>query len=145
MPTSLPERFEFGTLNTIGVVGLNASVKWILQQGINTLATAELNNRAKLIGILNKYDFVSVIGNYEGHDYVGIVSCVLDDISSDTAGQLFSERNVSVRTGLQCAPAAHKFLNTFPAGTVRFSVNYFTTDDDFDVLRKALDDINDNL
>lgn len=145
MPTSLPERFEFGTLNTIGVVGLNASVKWILQQGINTLATAELNNRAKLIGILNKYDFVSVIGNYDGLDYVGIVSCVLDDISSDTAGQLFSERNVSVRTGLQCAPTAHKFLNTFPAGTVRFSVNYFTTDDDFDVLRKALDDINDNL
>ena len=145
MPTSLPERFEFGTLNTIGVVGLNASVKWILQQGINTLATAELNNRAKLIGILNKYDFVSVIGNYDGLDYVGIVSCVLDDISSDTAGQLFSERNVSVRTGLQCAPAAHKILNTFPAGTVRFSVNYFTTDDDFDVLRKALDDINDNL
>ena len=59
--------------------------------------------------------------------------------------KICSERNISVRTGLHCAPAAHKFLNTFPAGTVRFSVNHFTTDEDFDVLREALDDINDNL
>lgn len=132
-------------MNTIGVVGLNASVKWILQQGINNLAAAELKNRARLIEILNEYDFISVVGNCDGRDYVGIVSCVLNDISSDTAGQLFSERNISVRTGLQCAPAAHRFLNTFPAGTVRFSVNCFTTDEDFDVLREALDDINDNL
>ncbi|RCH53383.1 cysteine desulfurase [Subdoligranulum sp. APC924/74] len=145
MPGSLPERFEFGTMNTIGVVGLNASVKWILQQEINNLAAAELKNRARLIEILNEYDFISVVGNCDGRDYVGIVSCVLNDISSDTAGQLFSERNISVRTGLQCAPAAHRFLNTFPAGTVRFSVNCFTTDEDFDVLREALDDINDNL
>ena len=145
MPGSLPERFEFGTMNTIGVVGLNASVKWILQQGINNLAAAELKNRARLIEILNEYDFISVVANCDGRDYVGIVSCVLNDISSDTAGQLFSERNISVRTGLQCAPAAHRFLNTFPAGTVRFSVNCFTTDEDFDVLREALDDINDNL
>ena len=82
MPGSLPERFEFGTMNTIGVVGLNASVKWILQQEINNLAAAELKNRARLIEILNEYDFISVVGNCDGRDYVGIVSCVLNDICS---------------------------------------------------------------
>ena len=141
MPTSLPERFEFGTMNSVGIAGLNASVKWILQQG----AAAEAENRNKLLTLLKEYDYISIIGDIDGRDYVGIVSCVMDDISSDVAGQLFSERNIAVRTGLHCAPNAHKFLKTFPAGTIRFSVNSFTTDEDFAVLREALEDINDNL
>ena len=145
MPTSLPERFEFGTMNTVGIAGLNASVKWILQQGVDTLAATEAENRNKLLALLKEYDYVSIIGDIDGRDYVGIVSCVIDDISSDIAGQLFSERNIAVRTGLHCAPNAHKFLKTFPAGTIRFSVNSFTTDEDFEVLREALEDINDNL
>lgn len=145
MPTSLPERFEFGTMNTVGIAGLNASVKWILQQGVDALAAAEAENRNKLLTLLKEYDYVSIIGDIDGRDYVGIVSCVIDDISSDIAGQLFSERNIAVRTGLHCAPNAHKFLKTFPAGTIRFSVNSFTTNEDFAVLREALEDINDNL
>ena len=145
MPTSLPERFEFGTMNTVGIAGLNASVKWILQQGVEVLAAVEAENRNKLLTLLKEYDYVSIIGDIDGRDYVGIVSCVIDDISSDIAGQLFSERNIAVRTGLHCAPNAHKFLKTFPAGTIRFSVNSFTTDEDFVVLREALEDINDNL
>lgn len=145
MPTSLPERFEFGTMNTVGIAGLNASVKWILQQGVEVLAAAEAENRNKLLTLLKEYDYVSIIGDIDGRDYVGIVSCVIDDISSDIAGQLFSERNIAVRTGLHCAPNAHKFLKTFPAGTIRFSVNSFTPDEDFVVLREALEDINDNL
>ena len=132
-------------MNTVGIAGLNASVKWILEQGIQTLALAERNNRAKLLSLLSDYDFISIIGNSAEQEYVGIVSCVLDEISSDTAGQLFSERNIAVRTGLHCAPAAHKFLNTYPAGTIRFSINSFTTDEDFGALRNALDDISDNL
>ena len=145
MPTSLPERFEFGTMNSVGIAGLNASVKWILQQGVDALAAAEAKNRNKLLTLLREYDYVSIIGDIDGRDYVGSVSCVMDDISSDVAGQLFSERNIAVRTGLHCAPNAHKFLKTFPAGTIRFSVNSFTTDEDFAVLREALEDINDNL
>lgn len=145
MPTSLPERFEFGTMNSVGISGLNASVKWILQQGVDALAAAEAENRNKLLTLLKEYDYISIIGDIDGRDYVGIVSCVMDDISSDVAGQLFSERNIAVRTGLHCAPNAHKFLKTFPAGTIRFSVNSFTTDEDFAVLREALEDINDNL
>ena len=145
MPTSLPERFEFGTMNSVGIAGLNASVKWILQQGVEVLAAAEAENRNRLLTLLKEYDYVSIIGDIDGRDYVGIVSCVIDDISSDIAGQLFSERNIAVRTGLHCAPNAHKFLKTFPAGTIRFSVNSFTPDEDFVVLREALEDINDNL
>lgn len=145
MPRSLPERFEFGTLNTVGIVGLNASIKWILEQGINAIAQIESSNRKTLIELLSSYDFISLVGNVDGKDYVGIVSCLLQGISSDTAGQLFSERNISVRTGLHCAPLAHQFLKTYPSGTIRFSVNCFTNSDDFMELQTALNDIADNL
>ena len=145
MPRSLPERFEFGTLNTVGIVGLNASIKWILEQGINAIAQKESSNRKTLIELLSSYDFISLVGNVDGKDYVGIVSCLLQGISSDTAGQLFSERNISVRTGLHCGPLAHQFLKTYPSGTIRFSVNCFTNSDDFMELQTALNDIADNL
>lgn len=65
MPASLPERFEFGTMNTLGVVGLNASVNWILHEGIGTLASAESQKRMKLLELLSEYDFISVVGNSE--------------------------------------------------------------------------------
>ena len=145
MPNSLPERYEMGTMNISGVAGLNAALSWIQSQGIEKLYHSELVARNSLIELLSQYDFIKIVGNSAGRRYVGIVSCIMEGISSDTAGQLFSERNVAVRTGLHCAPYAHRFLGTFPAGTIRFSVNHFTSDDDFETLQHALDDIADNL
>ena len=145
MPNSLPERYEMGTMNISGVAGLNAALSWIQSQGIEKLYHNELVARNSLIELLSQYDFIKIVGNSAGRRYVGIVSCIMEGVSSDTAGQLFSERNVAVRTGLHCAPYAHRFLGTFPAGTIRFSVNHFTSDDDFETLQYALDDIADNL
>ena len=94
-----------------------------------------------LLELLSDYDFLKVVGNVDGRKYVGIVSCLIDGLSSDSAGSIFAERGISVRTGLQCAPKAHKFLGTYPAGTVRLSVSALTGDKDFDELKDALDDI----
>ena len=145
MPLSLPERFEFGTMNGVGVAGLHASTKWILEKGIDYVYSKESENRKRLIELLSSYDFITIVGNYSGNQYVGIVSCLMDGVSSDTAGQLFAERNVAVRTGLHCAPLAHQQLGTYPAGTIRFSVSCLTDDEDFTTLEAALDDIYDNL
>lgn len=145
MPDSIPERYEMGTQNVAGIAGLNASLRWILSEKINTLWEKEHRNREKLLSILDEYSFLKPVGIHPGRDYVGIVSCLFDGISSDSAGMIFNERGISVRTGLQCAPLAHQFLGTFPAGTIRFSVSALTTDNDFDELRTALDSIEDEL
>ena len=139
MPDGLPERFEMGTLNISGVAGLNAALRWIKEIGIEAIAKRENANREKLLHILSEYNWMKIIGNIQGNQYVGIVSGLIDGISSDSAGALFSEKGIAVRTGLQCAPIAHKFMKTFPAGTIRFSVGYFTDDEDFEELRNALD------
>lgn len=145
MPTSLPERFEIGTMNISAIAGLNAALKWVHEQGVSKLYHEESAKRKRLLELFTRYDFIQTVGNIEDRQYVGIVSCVIDGISSDIAGQLFSERNISVRTGLHCAPLAHRFLGTYPAGTIRFSVNSLTSDDDFAALDVALADIRDNL
>ncbi len=145
MPESIPERYEMGTLNILGIAGLNASLKWIQEKTIEKLYQKEEENRTKLLELIGKYGFIRAVGNVEGREYVGIVSCLIDGISSDSAGGIFSEQGISLRTGLHCAPLAHKFINTFPAGTIRFSVNYFTNDEDFNQLRLALDYIEENI
>lgn len=145
MPLALPERFEIGTMNSQAVAGLYASIQWIEEIGINTIYQCEKENRKQLIDLLNSYDFVKVIGDFPKANYVGIVSCIIEGISSDIAGQIFAERKIAVRTGLHCAPLAHQFVGTFPAGTIRFSTGYFTSEDDFNNLRQVLDDLSDNL
>ncbi len=144
-PDSLPERFEIGTLNISGIAGLNAALKWSVGLGIQAIANKESENRERLLSILNNYDWIKIIGNKSGNKYVGIVSCLIEGISSDSAETIFSERGIAVRTGLQCAPSAHKFMRTYPSGTVRFSVCYFTSEEDFSELKDALDDIEEEL
>ena len=145
MPNSIPERYEMGTSNIVGIAGLNAALKWIRKETIPHLFSVEAERRDSLIKILKKYPFLHIIGNNPDRRYVGIVSVVIDGISSDSAGGVFSERNISVRTGLQCAPKAHQFIRTVPAGTIRFSINSLTTNKDLEELRVALDDIEANL
>jgi len=145
MPDCLPERYEIGTPNILGIAGLNASLKWIEKQSIENIRRREHENRDKLLSILKDYWFIKIVGVKEERSYVGVVSCLIEGISSDSAGNIFEKCGVQVRTGLQCAPYAHEFINTFPAGTIRFSVSFFTSNDDFEDLKKALDYIDENL
>ncbi|MGC2873108.1 aminotransferase class V-fold PLP-dependent enzyme [Ihubacter sp. mB4P-1] len=145
MPDTLPGRFEMGTINISGAAGLNAALKWNKEIGMEKIREKEDENRSKLVSLLQKYDWMRLVGNSPKGTYVGIVSCLIDGISSDSAGTIFSERGIAVRTGLQCAPFAHRFLGTFPAGTIRFSVGYFTSEDDFEELKDTLEYIEGEL
>lgn len=145
MPRDIPQRYEMGTLNIVGIAGLYASMGWILDQGIDCLWEHEQLKRKELLKILRSYDFVKIIGNNENNQYVGIVSCVIDGLPSDIASSVFAEQNIAVRSGLQCAPLAHKTLGTHPSGTIRFSCSAFTGDDDFRELVKTLDWIKENI
>ncbi|MCM1232562.1 MAG: aminotransferase class V-fold PLP-dependent enzyme [Ruminococcus flavefaciens] len=145
MPLKLPERYEMGTMNISGIAGLNAALKWGLDQGIELIWEKEQEHRNKLIELLQEYWFIKIVGNYPACSYVGIVSCLIEGISSDSAGEIFDRCGIAVRTGLQCAPLAHQFVGTYPAGTIRFSVGYFTSEEDFAELRQALDYIEENL
>lgn len=144
MPDSLPEKYEMGTINISGIAGLNASIRWILGITVPVIHEKECENRKRLLEVLENYDYIQIVGNSE-NEHVGIVSCVIEGISSDSAGSIFDRQGIAVRTGLHCAPLAHMFLNTYPTGTIRFSVSYFTSNEDFEQLKRALDYIEENL
>lgn len=138
MPKDIPQRYEMGTLNIVGIAGLYASSGWILDEGMDCLWEHEQSKRKELLKILRSYDFVKIIGDNENNQYVGIVSCIIDGLPSDTAASVFAEKNIAVRSGLQCAPLAHKTLGTFPSGIIRFSCSAFTNDADFKELVKTM-------
>lgn len=137
----IPIKYEAGSHNIQAIAGLNAALKWINKTGILEISGREQQNRSRLIELLKKYDNITFI---EPKNSIGVVSCNFDNYSSDSIGKVLSDQNIAVRTGLHCAPYAHKFLGTFPAGTVRFSVGYFNTDEDFEMLEKALNYIEGN-
>ena len=138
LPESVPERYEVASPDIAAIAGLNASLKWIKETGIQNIFEKEQANHKKMLEILSRYENIKVIDTAKAMS-IGVVSCLFDGYGSDSIGQILSEQGVAVRTGLHCAPTAHKFIGTFPAGTVRFSVSYFNTEEDFEILEAALD------
>lgn len=147
MPENIPGRYEMGSQNICAVAGLHAAAEWFLQNQDEIRATEEKNHH-RLLEILRHYDFVKVAGTAdrfsEKTKCIGVVSTVFDGYAAEDIGNVFDEMEIAVRTGLQCSPLAHKFLGTFPAGTVRFSVGYFTSEEDFCALEKAMGYIEEN-
>lgn len=143
MPNAIPERFEAGSLNTMAIAGLNYSLKWILDKCVQSIAIKEAENYNRLKDLLSTYDFISFVGMSDNAS--AIISCKFKGYAPDEIGEVLDNFGVLVRTGLHCAPMAHKFLNTFPEGTVRFSISYFTEQDDFEQLKKALDIIEEQM
>lgn len=141
MPENIPSRYEMGSQNICAVAGLHAAAQWFLQNQSEIRAIEE-KNHYRLLEILRQYDFVKIAGPAdrfsEKTKCIGVVSTLFDGYSAEDIGNVFDEREIAVRTGLQCSPLAHKFLGTFPAGTVRFSVGYFTSEKDFCALEKAM-------
>ena len=147
MPENIPGRYEMGSQNICAVAGLHAAAQWFLQNQDEIRAAEEKNHR-RLLEILRQYDFVKIAGPAdrfsEKTKCIGVVSTVFDGYAAEDIGNVFDEMEIAVRTGLQCSPLAHKFLGTFPAGTVRFSVGYFTGEADFRALEKAMGYIEEN-
>lgn len=144
LPRTIPEIYEVASPNIMAIAGLNAALKWNSTMGIENIYSKEKEHHHQLLNILAKFENIRVISPQDMNNCIGVVSCLFDGYSSDSIGQILSDYDIAVRTGLHCAPFAHKFLDTFPAGTVRFSVSYFNEKEDFEKLREALQYISDN-
>lgn len=142
LPETLPERFEVGSPNVLAIAGLNAALQWIEETSIAEILKNEHENKNKLHQLLIKYNNIKTF--IPSSESIGVVSGIFDGYSSDSIGKVLDKHGVAVRTGLHCSPTAHRFLKTFPGGTVRFSVSYFTSDEDFEMLGEALDYIEEN-
>jgi selenocysteine lyase/cysteine desulfurase len=135
-PDFLPDRYESGTPNTIGLAGLGAGVRYILSQGIQQIRNKEERLTTRFLDGLRSIEGIRIYGHGVS-PHAPIVSFNIDGLMpSEVALTLDEQFGIMSRPGLHCAPSVHKTIGTFPAGSVRFSFSHFNTEDD---ICRALD------
>lgn len=132
-PSYMPDKFEGGTPNVPGIYGLNAGIKYINSIGIDQIQKREEFLTKLFIDNAMEIPEATIVGLTSSTGRTAVVSLDFKNYDNgEIAYYLDKDYGISVRCGLHCAPLAHKTLNTFPDGTVRFSFGIFNTKNDID-------------
>lgn len=140
MPDMLPDKYESGTLNIPGIIGLHAALSYINRIGLAEIHKKKMELTEYLLEGLKPFPNIRVAGRQGLENRVAVVS--LDFQNADNAMVAFeleSEYGIMTRVGLHCAPTAHKSLGTYPQGTVRIAFSANNTKEEIDVLLKAIE------
>jgi cysteine desulfurase / selenocysteine lyase len=138
-PEELPEGLEAGTLNTVGIAGLAAALRYLGTRGVDEIRAREVALTERLLSALRETRSARVHGPGDARRQVGTVSLSVEGWEPvDLAAALDGSFGIAVRAGLHCAPLAHRTLGTHPSGTVRISVGPFTTEEHVDQAVAAL-------
>lgn len=138
-PSIMPDKFESGTPNSLGILGLKAGIAFVQDFGIQAIHEKETELIEKLQGFIESVPNIQIIGNPDVRKRVGILA--VNFKSKDNAvvaHELAKKYDIITRVGMQCAPMAHHSYGTFPHGTIRFSTSVFTTDEEIEKTILAL-------
>jgi selenocysteine lyase/cysteine desulfurase len=141
-PTFLPDKFESGTMNTPAIAGLLEGINYINCQGINTIRKKEeYLTEMFLEAVLNMNDII-VYGTKYANSMTASISINSNSINNAELGYILdNEYGIMTRTGLHCAPLAHKTIGTVPEGTLRFSFGPFNELSDINYSINTLNNI----
>lgn len=141
-PTQLPYYYEAGTQNTVGIAGLAAGARYILERSVSAIYHEEQRMVSGLVSALAAIPRVTVYGPLSGPRAAAISFNIEGMDCADAAMILETYYGISVRAGLQCAPDTHRMLGTFELnGTIRVSPGLFTTAEDIDAFLDAVREI----
>lgn len=144
-PEFLPDKFESGTQNAVGLAGLGAGLRYIQQRGVEEIRAHETALTARLLEGLQGIRGLTVHGPAAPARQTAVVSFTLEGHrTGETSLYLDDAHGIATRPGLHCAPAAHYTLGTFPGGTVRLSAGPFTTDQEIDRAISAIEELSAN-
>lgn len=138
-PDSFPEGFEAGTHNLPGIAGLGAGLGFLLETGVEKIGLHEQQLAEYLRKRLEGLDGCTLFGPINPEHRSGVLSLVVEGWDpSIMAFNLDREYGISVRSGLHCAPRAHRAIGSYPIGTLRISPGWFNTLDDIDICCDAI-------
>jgi cysteine desulfurase family protein len=139
-PDFLPDKYESGTMNTVGLAGLATGVEYVLNETVEKIRKKDMQLAGRFIKGAYEIPGCTLYGPKDEQKRTASISFTLEKISPSEAGLMLDERYaIMCRVGLHCAPAAHKTLGTFPEGTVRFGFGYFNTKEEVDISLEALE------
>lgn len=139
IPDFLPDRFESGTLNLPGIIGLHQALVYLKEAGIDNMRKEKMEITKYFLDQVKEIDGVKVAGKKTVEGRLGVVSIDFEGFDNSIISfYLSSKYKIMTRVGMHCAPRAHKTLKTFPQGTVRFSFSHFNTKEEVDVCIDAI-------
>lgn len=125
-----PYRLEAGTLNLAGIAGLNAGVRWVEEEGIESIHSQEMRLMGMLQDGLADIRGVVLHGTTSLENRVATLSMSVQGYDASDVGTFLDvDFDILTRTGLHCAPLIHEHYGTTPRGTVRFSIGPFNTEE----------------
>jgi cysteine desulfurase / selenocysteine lyase len=141
-PLAFPQRLEAGTLNVLGIMGLNAGLDYVEKIGLLKNHRHKMGLLSRLYQQLSAMDRVTVYGSYPDDRHVPVLSFNIQDISPQDAGTILDgDYDIAVRAGLHCAPLLHEDIGTSPRGAVRVSLGWNTTEAEIDKVVSAVADM----
>lgn len=139
MPDFLPDKFESGTLNLPGIVGLHASLAYIRKVGLDAICQKEMALTERFLHGIRDIPGLAIVGKKDTTNRTAVVSITAtNQDNAIVAQELEDQYGIMTRVGLHCAPSAHKTLGTFPSGTIRFSFGHYNTADEINTAIHAL-------
>jgi len=141
-PPDLPDKYESGTPNGVGIAGLGAALSWIARRGPAAIRAHEMHLTQALLDGLRSLPGVTVHGPGDARRCTAVVSFTHESLTVSEIGlRLDEEHGILTRVGLHCAPAAHRTVGTFPGGTVRLAPGPFTTEDEIEAALQAIAEV----
>lgn len=138
-PDLYPDKYESGTHNTPGIVGLGAGVEFLLETGLDNIRKHEEELSQYMIDEILKIDGVKLYGPKSAKERAAVIAVNIKDLDSgEVTFRLDREFGIATRSGIHCAPLAHKSIGTLEQGAVRFSLGYFTTKEEVEEAIKAI-------
>ena len=131
----LPYKFEAGTPNISGVVGLGAAIDYLQSIGMQTIARYEQELHDHMVARLKNVDGMRLIG--QARRKASVQSFLVDDIHSHDLGTILDHQGVAIRTGHHCAMPVMQYFGV--SGTCRASLAFYNNHDDIERLVAALD------
>jgi cysteine desulfurase family protein len=141
-PAILPDRYESGTLNSVGISGLGAGLKYIREEGLEKIRAREQSLTERLVEGLSKITGITLYVAQNRLKQAPVISFNIKGFTPGDVGTILDQTfDIKVRTGLHCAPMMHKTVGTFPLGTIRLSPGYFNSLEEIEMTIKAIDRI----
>jgi cysteine desulfurase family protein len=138
-PDFLPDRYESGTLNTVGLAGLAAGVQFVLDETVRRIRKKEMELTRQFIKDASNISALKLYGGCDEERQTATVSFTVSNISPSEVGLVLDERHgILCRVGLHCAPSAHRTIGTYPNGTIRFGMGYFNNKSEVELALEAL-------
>ena len=127
-PDFMPDRYEAGTPNTVGIAGLQAGLDFVLSTGVSEIKHKEEGLVEMFIEGIRNVPGMILYGKTDAQKRTPVVSFNIDGMDpADVALKLDERFKIMARSGIHCAPSAHKTIGTYPKGAVRFAFSYFNT------------------